>query len=360
MKLFKKKTILEKEAIESRHLLKRLFSMKIVKIVLVVALIIVVSPFILFFALRPSPIKNINYGITFSNKYSEQLGQDWKATFLKIADELQVKNMRLVVYWDDVEKIKDNYDYSDIKWQLDEAQKRDIEVILAIGQKVPRYPECFSPEWWKLIPNKTQKDNELYEYVKNTVIELKDYSVIKIWQVENEPFWPFGDCEKADKSVIENEIKLVRNIDSRPIIVQDSGEGGFWAPTYQMGDYLGISMYRKIWYDFWGLLMGNFTYFKYPLAHWTYKIKANLVGVPMDKIIVTELQAEPWGPGINSSLSRDEKDMTMSRNDFIDTINYAQKSGFKDLYLWGAEWWLWEKEAQNTPFYWDSARPLFQ
>lgn len=356
----KKNTALEKDAKETRHLIKRLFSIKLVRGVLCVVIFITLAPIILFIILKPVPAKQINYGVTFSKKYSEQMGQDWKATFLKIVDELQVKNMRLVVYWDDVERVKDRYDYSDIKWQLTEAEKRNINVILSMGQKVPRYPECFSPDWWKKISNKTQKDNELYEYLTKTTNELKGFNNISIWQVENEPFWPFGECQKAENQVVVNEISVVRSIDPRPILVQDSGEGGFWAPTYKLGDYLGISMYRKIWYDFWGVLMGKFVYFQYPLAHWSYKIKANFAGVPMDKIIITELQAEPWGPGINSSLSKDEKDKTMSRSDFIDTLNYAQKSGFKDLYLWGAEWWLWEKETQNTPFYWDTAKALFQ
>lgn len=356
----KKNTALEKEAKEYGRLLKRLFSLKIAKLILILAFVIILAPFILFYFLKPTPVKNITYGVTFSKKYSEQLGQNWQETYIKILDELKVKNMRLVVYWDDVEKIKDSYDYSDIKWQLNEAQKRNVNVILSLGLKVPRYPECFSPDWWKQLSNKEQKDDELYEYVNQTAVALKGYSAIKVWQVENEPFWPFGECEKASKNVIEEEVKIVRGVDSRPILIQDSGEGGFWAPTYQMGDYLGISMYRKIWYDFWGLFMKRFIYFQYPLAHWSYKIKANLVGVPMDKIIITELQAEPWGPGINSSLSKEEKDKTMSRTDFIGTVNYAQKAGFKDLYFWGVEWWLWEKETQNEPYYWDTAKALFQ
>jgi hypothetical protein len=127
-----------------------------------------------------------------------------------------------------------------------------------------------------------------------------------------------------------------------------------------MGDYLGISMYRKVWFDFWGLFTGKYIYIQYPLAHWSYKIKANLVGVPVDKIIITEVQAEPWGPGINSSLTQEEKDRSMSKQDFIGIISYAQKSGFKDIYLWGAEWWLWQKDVQSTPFYWETAKALFR
>jgi hypothetical protein len=353
-------TVLKREARRSRRLLKRLFSIRLVKIVLILIVIVVNLPFILFFILKPTPVKEINYGVTFSKKYSEQIGQDWKLTFIKILDDLKVRNVRLVVYWDDVEKIKDTYDYTDIKWQLDEAKKRNVEVILAIGQKVPRYPECFAPAWWKSLSNKAQKDSELYEYIGETVGRLKNYGLIKMWQIENEPFWPFGDCERTDKDVVENEIKMVRSIDNRPVLMQDSGEGGFWVPTYRMADYLGISMYRKFWYDFWGVLTNHAFYLQYPLAHWTYKIKADLVGVPINKIIVTEVQGEPWGPGINSSLSQEEKDKSMSPSDFIATINYAQKSGFKDLYFWGVEWWLWQKEVQNEPFYWDTAKALIQ
>ncbi len=153
-------------------------------------------------------------------------------------------------------------------------------------------------------------------------------------------------------STVKQEVNVARSVDTRPIIIQDSGEGGLWYKTYSLGDYLGISMYRKIWYDFWGVFFGNFSYFEYPLAHWTYAVKASLLQVPYQKVIVTELQGEPWGPGINSVLTTEQKNNTMSRNDFYATIDYAQKAGFKDLYMWGAEWWLWEKEHNNNPFYW--------
>jgi hypothetical protein len=351
---------LKKQVEKSIHLLKRLFSIKLVWIVVILLIVLLNIPFVIFLILKPVPMKDPNYGVTFSNRYSADIGQDWKATFIKILDDLKIKNMRLVVYWDDVEKVKDTYNYSDIKWQLDEATKRKVNVILAIGQKVPRYPECFAPKWWKDLTNEAQKDSELYEYIGETVTRLKGYGIVKMWQVENEPFWPFGICEKTDKKVVENEIKIVRSMDSRPIIVQDSGEGGFWFPTYKMGDYLGISMYRKFWYDFWGRLLNKSFYVQYPIAQWMYKVKANMVGVPVNKILVTEVQGEPWGPGINSSLSQDEKDKSMSPSDFIATISYAQKSGFKDFYFWGVEWWLWQKEVKNEPFYWDTAKALVQ
>ena len=354
------KTKFQRQVIRSKRLLKKLFSINLIKYLLLIFLLLLIAPIILFFVLRPAPSNEIKYGFTFSNKYAEQMELDWKEVYNHAVYEMHPESIRLIAYWDDIEAEKDVYNFDDIKHQLDIAKEQNIDVILSMGRKVPRYPECFEPTWWKETENEDLRDQELFEYLKIATNELKDYDNIKIWQVENEPFWPFGECKEIKKETVEKEIALVRSIDSRPILVQDSGEGGVWFPTYQMGDYLGISMYRKIWYDFWGVFLGNFIYFKYPLAHWTYKIKANLVKVPMEKIIITELQAEPWGPTISYKLSNEEKDKSMSRNDFMATMSYAQKSGFKDLYLWGVEWWYWEKYYNNNPFYWDTARALFR
>lgn len=344
----------------ARHLIGRLFSLRIVQIVSGLLLLMILLPIVAFFLLRPQPAEQINYGITFSNKYAQELGLDWKDTYLSILDDLGVDQLRLVAYWDEIEKERDQYDFSTIKWQLDEARNRNIPVILITGRKVVRYPECFEPRWWEEIDNEAAREAEIYEFVKETVTELKDYNNIQMWQVENEPYFPFGDCAFDIKwDVLQQEIGIVRSLDSRPILVQDSGEGGVWLPTYLVGDYLGISMYRRIWFDFWGLLLGRSVYFQYPLAHWTYKIKADVVGVPYQKVIVTELQGEPWGPGATVNLTREDKDQTMSRELFIDTINYAQRSGFSELYFWGAEWWYYEKTKLNEPFYWDTAKALF-
>lgn len=359
--MFEHKSALKKQLEKAGRLIGRLFSMKVIQGALIFLLLLIISPIILFVILRPKVQKEIIYGTTFSNRYAQQMGLNWKETYLNILDDLKAKNIRLVAYWDEIEKNPDQYDFSNIKWQIDEAEKRELNVILVIGRKVPRYPECFEPSWWKELASDNLREQALLNYMKATVNEFKSYNSLKMWQVENEPFWPFGMCQKPEikRDVVAREIKLVRSLDARPILVQDSGEGGFWRPTYELGDYLGISMYRKIWYDFWHIFMGKFIYFQYPLGNWTYKIKANMLGVPVDKIYVTELQAEPWGPDINSELSQEEADKTMSEVDFMSTINYAQKSGFKDLYLWGSEWWYFEK-IHGNPYYWDVVRALFR
>ena len=314
---------------------------------------------LIFYINYPEPSPNIEYGVNFSHLYAEEMGLNWQDAYIKILDELKPDNIRLVAYWDRIEKQNDQFDYSYLKWQVEEAEKRDVEVILAVGKKVPRWPECFEPIWWQVIDSDVTKEVELLDFVKTTVNEFKQYDSVKIWQVENEPFFPFGFCSPFKEETLKKEVELVRSIDPRPILIQDSGEGGLWFRNFIYGDYLGISMYRKIWYDFWGVFLGNFIYFTYPLPEWSYKMKAFILAIPADKIYITELQAEPWGPGLNSTLTTEEKDKTMSVNDFLNTVSYAQNSGFDRLYFWGAEWWLWEKEMNNNPFYWDTAKALF-
>lgn len=349
-----------KEFKKARKLLSKLLSLHVVKVVLIILVVAAIAPLILFFIYKPQVQEDITYGVTFSNKYATDIDLDWKEMYIAMLDDLGVKNLRLIAYWDDIEETKDVYNFEDIIWQLDEARARDVQVIMTIGRKVPRYPECFEPQWWKDLDEQEFKEIELLEYIKVATNRLKEYDNIKMWQVENEPFFPFGECHpEIKKKMVSREIDLVKSIDDRPIMVQDSGEGGFWFPSYQQGDYLGISMYRRIWYDFWQLFLGNFIYFEYPLAHWTYKIKADLTLVPPERIIVTELQGEPWGPTINHKLSEREKNKTMSRHHFLDTISYSQKAGFKEYYIWGVEWWYWEKFYNNNPFYYDTAKALF-
>jgi hypothetical protein len=348
-----------KEFRKALKLVHSLFKLRVVKVIIVLVLVFAALPWVIFYTLKPEPAKEITFGANFSKKYAEQLEIDWQDTYLKILDDLQIKNLRLVAYWDDIEKERGQYDFSDVIWQLEEAQKHDAKVILTIGRKVPRFPECYEPDWWHHINDWERKEDALLAYVAEAVTELKDYESIVMWQVENEPHFPFGICERVPLGLLDKEIAVVKSLDTRPIITQDSGESGLWLPSYKEDNYLGISMYRKVWFDFWAIVTGGkFPYFKYPLGSWAYDIKADLLGIPVEHILVKELQAEPWGPDFVTTLTEEEKNKTMSKQDFIDTLSYAQTSGFSEFYFWGPEWWLWEKEYNNNPFFWDTAKAI--
>ena len=49
----------------------------------------------------------------------------------------------------------------------------------------------------------------------------------------------------------------------------------------------------------------------------------------------------------------------MNLEQFKANIEFAKKTGLKEFYFWGSEWWYWMKEKQNNPNIWDEARKLF-
>ncbi len=71
------------------------------------------------------------------------------------------------------------------------------------------------------------------------------------------------------------------------------------------------------------------------------------------------MQAEPWGPTLLYDSPLEEQEKTMNLEQFRENIEFAKKTGFKEFYLWGAEWWHWMKEKQNKSEIWNEARKLF-
>jgi len=302
-------------------------------------------------ALSSKPKGDMEYGITFSHKYAKELDLDWKEAYLNILNELKVTNIRLVAYWDDIEKEKGVYDFSNMDFLLKEAEKRQVNVILALGRKLPRWPECSEPTWAKKEGEDFIK-TRLLILIPKEIEHFKKYQSIKYWQVENEPFFPFGNCPAMmSQDFVKKEVDIVKSMDARPVIVSDSGEGGAWIFSYSISDYLAISIYRKVWLSFWG-------YFNWPFPAESYKVKVALLNIPLEKILNTELQAEPWSNTSILKTPESELQKTMTHQDFIEIIEYAKKTGITKTYLWGAEWWYYKKQNGDA-FYWETAKKLF-
>jgi len=293
-------------------------------------------------------------GMTFSSKYASSIGLDWKANYVAMLDDLQIRKIRIPVYWDLVESEEGVYDFSDVDWQLDEAGKRNAEIILAIGQKTPRWPECNIPDWARQSDEKRKE--KLLEFVDVTARRYKDTRVIKYWQVENEPFLRFGICPAPDAGLLDREIAVVREIDNaRDIIVTDSGELSLWVQAAKRGDIFGTTMYRTIWKEGIG-------YFEYPIGPRFFQFKNLLIKIfaQQANAIVIELQAEPWISGATTDNVLAEQFKSMNPEQLESNVEYAEKVGFPEIYLWGVEWWYWLKETQGHPELWDTAREIYK
>ena len=153
---------------------------------------------------------------------------------------------------------------------------------------------------------------------------------------------------------LEKEIDLVRSLDpNHPIIITDSGELSVWFRAAKRADIFGTTIYRIVWNKYTG-------YVKYPLPPKFFWLKANFIRLfyPEKPIIVSELQAEPWGPKQIYEMSFAEQSKSMNLKQFYDNMEYAKEVGFPEIYLWGAEWWYWLKVKHNQPEIWEAAKTV--
>jgi len=321
-----------------------------------------------FFLGTTKPAQNITWGVNFSQMHAQNLGLDWKQTYLALLDDLKVKNIKLISQWDLIEPAKDQYNFEDLNWQVSEAGKRDAKILLVIGMKTGRWPECHIPQWAQNL-SKEEQQKEILELLEKIVLNYRSRSAIELWQVENEAFFPFGQCPWTDKNFLKKEVALVKSLDpqQRPVLISDSGEGSTWIQSAELGDIVGTTMYKKVWFSFyWEKRLWPFLpqkigfYLYYPIPAIFYHRKALYIDkIFSKKVMVVELQAEPWGPKLLYDSSLEEQQKTMNLAQFQYNIEFAKKTGFDTFYLWGGEWWYWMKIKQNQPEIWQEARKLF-
>ena len=325
---------------------------------IILAMVLLVVFIFGYFNLPGSPPrKDVALGMTFSYRYAESLGLDWQETYRALLDDVGVKKMRLPVYWDLVEAESGHYDWSALDWQLAEARKRDADVILTIGQRVPRWPECHIPAWAKESDEK--RKSALLHFMGKVVERYKYNPTVAMWQVENEPFLVFfGVCPPFDKNFLDQEIAFVKGLDqTRPILLTDSGELSLWVSAAKRGDIFGTTLYRHIWtHQFGG------RYITYPIGPNFFRTKEFLVRLLTDQehFIVIELQAEPWANGWIADVPLEEQFRTMDETKLRENVDYAKRVGFPEIYLWGGEWWYWMKTKKDYPALWETGKEIFQ
>jgi len=293
------------------------------------------------------------FGVTFSPAYAEGFGVDWRTAYKAILEDLGVRYFRLSAYWNITEPTDDEYDFDDLDFQMDQAARYHAHVLLAVGRKLPRWPECHDPEWVKEL-SKTEFEQKLLEYVEVIVKRYKDSPALARWQVENEILFPFGICTHPyNLTLLKKEIALVRTLDPQhEVVVTDSGEWTPWLPLAFYGDTLGISMYREAWNDFLHM------HIPFPIKEGWYQFRARLIGHWKKTIIVTELQSEPWSGKPVEKMGPDESMLLMPLDKIKDNIQFARNVGFPEVYLWGVEWWYSLRE-QNMPEIWNGLKDIF-
>ena len=279
------------------------------------------------------PIDNPEWGVSFSIFYARELGVDPQANLDALLDDMGIRNFRLMSPWSESEKIRGQYDFTDLDWQIAAVAQRGGHVSLAVGLRQPRWPECHAPEWARTTDDWQVK---LYGYIAAVVERYHDNPAVTSWQLENEyKNSYFGECTQfgADPGRAMDEMEIIRERSDKPVYMSLSDQVGLPLnePT---PDGYGMSIYGRF---FWHGL-----YLKYPDFEWWHRGRSALIKLTKDRdTFVHEFQLEPWGPEATIYLNEAEQDKTMNAAMIPERLDYARRLGMREIYLWGGEWWYW-------------------
>lgn len=329
----------------------------------------------------PAPLKVL--GTTYSQRQSRYLAIDEKNTFLSILDK-GFDVVRVAAYWDEIERNEDQYDFAALDWQIEEASKKGVPLVLAVGIKSPRWPEFFIPDW---VMKKTHAPfgaelsaknpflrERTLQFIRTVVTRYKDKTIIRYWQVENEPldrsgakFW------WIKRQFVKEEVGLVRALDDqkRPIIMTVATyPNGFVRAmfrlfslnrpipeTMELGDIVGINVYHAIGQKFWNV---KFYFWINPEQRAKYYSRiAHLAKKRGREVWITELQAEPWEPG---QLVHTGKEIPPSGwpEEARLVFTQFQLLGFSHIFLWGAEYWQFREVRYQDTHWWDMVMGLMK
>jgi hypothetical protein len=301
--------------------------------------------------------KPLEMGVSFIPDYAQGLGVDPQKTMDALTG-IGVKQFRLVSYWSDMERTQGTYDFSQLDWQFKKAEAAHAKVMLTVGLRQPRWPECHIPDWAAKEPA-SQWTPQLEDFMRAVVERYKDSPALQQYQLENEYFLKgFGTCTDFSRQRLIDEYNLVKKTDpSHPIIVGRSNNALGFPVGQPTPDQFSISVYKRVWDA--GV---THRYLEYPYPAWFYGYLAGVQKLYTGKdMSVAELQAEAWPPNgqhiVDTSL--DEQNKSMNAQRLAERFDYGRATGMKDIDLWGAEYWYYRKQVLHDDSLWQVAQHKF-
>lgn len=312
----------------------------------------------LFFVGSPPPA-NTNFGFTWSEPYARQLNLDPDRALETALRELHPDRIRVPAYWNEIESKRGTYDFSALDRQLDIAAAFKTPVILAVGSRVPRWPECWEPEWVTHLSDLNERHDVQLAYLQKLYERYKNHPAIAAWQVENESFFDYyAACPGLTRQTVLDEMRYVRDQEAsrehqRPTYTGDSGEWSLWLGFAGETDGVGVSVYRSIINPFFGTY--RHWYFT-PMLYWR---KAQALKLFVGEVYISELQMEPWVLNPIETAPLEEQFQTFDMKQMAENFAYAKELGLPEVDFWGVEWWLWMKEKQSHPEFWEAGKAFF-
>jgi hypothetical protein len=301
--------------------------------------------------------KPFQLGVSFIPAYAESLGLNPQETMDALINDVGVRRFRLVSYWDQLEPQKGQYDFTLLDWQFQKAEASNSKISLSLGLRQPRWPECHVPQWAIGEPANVWQP-QLNDFIAAVVTRYKHSPALESYQLENEYFLKaFGLCTNFDRERLVAEYNLVKSLDpSRPLIVSRSQNGVGIAVGDPRPDEVGISIYKRVWSPPIG------RYMEYPFPAWYYAFIAGSQQIFTGRnTIIHEMQAEAWAPNNKglTDISLEEQNKSFNAERFADRVTFAEATGMRDVYLWGAEYWYYRQVVLHDTTVWEEAGQIF-
>ena len=302
----------------------------------------------------------LQQGVSFIPDYAAGLGLNPRQTMDALIN-INVRQFRLTSYWSDIEQAPGHYDFSQLDWEFQKAEKAHASVILTVGLRQPRWPECHAPSWVNINQPDSQWQPQLENYMKAVINRYKDSPSLQSYQLENEYFLKgFGICPDTTMSRqrLIDEYNLVKRADSTHPVIIGRSNNAIGLPLGQpQPDEFSISVYKRVW-------DAAFThrYVEYPYPAWYYGFLAGIQKIVTGKnMMIGELQAEAWpsrGQTIqNTSLAEQNKSLNAQR--LKDRFGYGRATGMRQMELWGGEYWYYRLVKLHDPSLWNVAKQEF-
>lgn len=285
------------------------------------------------------------FGISFSLKQCRNFGIDGRKTMAWLIHDAGFRRFRLMSYWNDHERRPDEFDFSQLDWQMEMARQNGCLVTLCLGARQPRWPENHWPGWAWDLP-KAERSKKLLEFIEIVVKRYRKFDNIVSYQLENEALLKnFGRQPEIDRKRLRQEFALIKRLDpSRPVIMSTSNSWGI--PIRRpIPDIVGFSYYRILY------SRGGYGHALHYPAIDKIRAAANRL-VHRRASFIHELQLEPWGPTAIWKMPVPEQDKSMSVTHIRTNVRLARKTKLYPIDIWGAEWWYWRLHHIHDPSIW--------
>lgn len=302
--------------------------------------------------------KPLELGVSFIPDYASSLGVDPQENMDGLLN-IGVRHFRLVSYWSDAEVTQGTYDFSQLDWQFKKAEATKAKIILTVGLRQPRWPECHMPDWATSEPRSIWQP-QLENYMQAVIERYKNSPSLDKYQLENEYLLKgFGTCTDFSRDRLVSEYNLVKRLDPKHQVIVGRSNNALGIPLgAPKPDMFSVSVYKRVW----DAGVTN-RYLEYPFPSWYYAFLAGSQKILLNRdMSIAELQAEAWAPnGLqvkDTSLAEQNKSLDGTR--LKGRFDYGKATGMKQIQLWGAEYWYYRLKVLHDPSLWNVAEQEFQ